>query len=90
MQLHTLDQLQARLEAMLDLIQRLKDENAQLLDKNHQLEAQLQDMRDKAEQFPYAQERLEALERENGELRSKQDDIKTRVESMLSRLETVQ
>lgn len=89
MQLHTLDQLQARLDTMLERLQQLKDEKAQLTNRNLELEAQLQETQQHLETLP-STDHFEALERENGELRTRQDDIKIRVESMLTRLESVQ
>ncbi len=89
MQLHTLDQLQARLDTMLERLQQLKDEKAQLVNRNLELEAQLQETQQRIESLP-STDHIEALERENGELRTRQDDIKNRVESMLTRLEAVQ
>lgn len=89
MQLHTLDQLQERLDIILERLQQLKDEKAQWTNRNLELEGQLQEAQQQLETLP-SSDHIEALERENGELRNRQDDIKNRVESMLSRLEAIQ
>lgn len=89
MQLHMLDQLQARLDTVLERLQQLNDEKAQLVNRNLELEVQLQEAQQRMDSLP-STDHIEALERENGELRTRQDDIKIRVESMLTRLEAVQ
>lgn len=90
MPLQTLDQLQDRIESVLDLVRRLKEEKEQLLSQNQHMETQLQEARQAAVQLSTAHERLRELEEENTLLRGKQDDIKTRIDVMLAKLDGLQ
>lgn len=90
MPLQTLDQLQARIESVLDLVKRLKDEKERLLSQNQQLELQLQEARQTSEQLSAAHGRLQELEQENTALRGKQEDIRVKVDTMLAKLDGIQ
>jgi|SaaInl7_100m_RNA_FD_contig_31_1856605_length_1127_multi_6_in_0_out_0_3 FtsZ-binding cell division protein ZapB len=89
MQLQALEQLQEKVDAMIVLVQQLKTEKEELVSRNQGIEIEIEGMKRSASQLPETQERVEALERENVALKEKQEDIKSKVASMLSRIDAV-
>ena len=89
MQLQELEQLQEKVDAMIVLVQQLKTEKEELVSRNQGIEIEIEGMKRSASQLPETQERVEALERENVALKEKQEDIKSKVASMLSRIDAV-
>lgn len=90
MQLQALEQLQEKVDAMIVLVQQLKTEKEKLVSRNQGLEVEIEGMKRSANQLPETQERVEALERENVALKEKQEEIKSKVASMLLRIDAVE